>query len=104
MGWTKPIKTAWPEGAPTRAKEKRREERFLTGGEVRLFLEDPAPMEIKGRLLDYSNGGFRAAHGHRVLQAGQEVRFRHFRAQGKARVVWNRILPKRMESGFLILE
>ncbi|MBI3697222.1 MAG: hypothetical protein HY238_20600 [Acidobacteria bacterium] len=71
---------------------------------MRLFLQDPEPVEIEGRLLDYSNGGFRVAHRHSVLRAGQEVRFRHLRAEGKARVVWNRILAQRVESGFLILK
>ena len=104
MGWTKPTKTAWPEDVLTEVKEKRREERFPAEVEVRLFLEDPGPVEIEGLLLDYSNGGFRAAHQHRVLRTGQEVQFRHFQAEGKARVAWNRILPERIESGFFILE
>ena len=60
MGWTKPTKTAWPENGLTRVKDKRREERFPIEGEVRLFLEDPAPMEIQGRLLDYSNGDLKS--------------------------------------------
>ena len=104
MGRRKATKTAWPEDALTGVKEKRGEQRQPADEEVRLFLLGAEPAEVEGRLLDYSNGGFRVAHQHCVLQAGEEVRFRHFRAEGKARVVWNRIVPQQVESGFVILE
>ena len=97
-------KAARPEATPTPLLEKRREPRLPGDGEVWLLLEDLGPVEIEGRLLDYSTGGFRAAHRNQLLRAGQDVRFRHFRAHGRARVIWNRILPRRVETGFLILE
>ena len=84
--------------------ERRRETRNPARGEVSLFLDDPKPLEIRGRLFDCSDHGFRAAHDRTALCAGQEVRFRHARANGRARVVWNRILAEHVESGFLILD
>jgi len=84
--------------------ERRREKRFEANGDVMLLFDDPAPQEIKGRLFDYSQSGFRAAHDRTLMRAGQEVRFRFDKAEGRARVVWNRILPQYVESGFIILE
>ena len=83
--------------------ERRREKRNPTNGEVSLLLEDPEPLVIRGRLFDSSANGFRAAHDRTALCAGQEVGFRHATAQGRARVVWNRILAEHVESGFLVL-
>ncbi len=71
---------------------------------MRLFFDDPWPLELAGWLLDYSWSGFRAAHNAVALETGQEVRFRHDQAEGTARVVWNRVLAGHVESGFLILE
>ncbi len=84
--------------------ERRREKRSPTSGEVSLLLEDPEPVVIRGRLFDSSENGFRAAHDRTALCAGQEVGFRHATAQGRARVVWNRILAEHVESGFLVLD
>lgn len=84
--------------------DRRREERQTASGEVSLLLEDPEPLLIQGRLSDWSANGFRAAHDRTSLCAGQEVRFRHATAQGRARVVWNRILAEHVESGFLVLD
>ncbi len=69
-----------------------------------LSFEDPARQEITGRLLDYSNNGFRAVHAYAALHAGQVVQFQHAVAGGKARVMWNRITDKRVETGFLVLK
>jgi hypothetical protein len=85
------------------ANDRRAEERFSADGEVKLAFSDPVRMEINGNLLDYSKSGFRAVHSCRALHTGQVVEFRHFIAQGQARVMWNRILEESVETGFLVL-
>ena len=82
---------------------RRKEERYRAEGEVQLCFEDPVRQEVSGALLDYSKSGFRAAHKYCELHAGQVVDFHHFVAHGKARVMWNRILEDRVETGFLVL-
>ena len=67
------------------------------------MFDEPVHLEINGRLVDYSNSGFRAVHHCSELHAGQMVRFQHDVASGTARVMWNRILPEWVESGFLVL-
>ena len=84
--------------------ERRREIRRRADGEVWMILEGREAIEIKGRLLDSSAGGFRAVHEHVTMRTGNEVWFRHPHGEGRARVVWNRILPQRIESGFIVLE
>ena len=85
-------------------RERRAEERFHAEGEVKLAFSDPMRQEIEGNLLDYSKSGFRAVHTYRALHTGQVVEFQHFIAQGQARVMWNRILEERVETGFLVLQ
>ena len=86
------------------AAEKRSETRQALDAKIRFFFDDAGPVEVQGRLMDLSRSGFRAAHGHYIFRAGQEVGFRLWGAEGRARVVWNRLLPGNVESGFLILE
>lgn len=95
--------------APSRASavdpaDRRSEERYDANGEVLLSLDEPAGCEITGRLLDYSRSGFRAGHHCSDLHTGQLVEFRHTVAHGTARVIWNRILPEGVESGFLVVQ
>ena len=84
--------------------DRRCEERYDADGEVRLSLEDPVACEITGRLVDYSRSGFRAEHHCSDLHTGQLVEFRHTVAHGTARVIWNKILPEGVESGFLVVQ
>ena len=84
--------------------EKRREFRRPTGGIVHLKLTTPRPFEVLGRLLDISDGGFRMTHNYTPLAAGQMVEFRHHENSGSARVVWNRILGDRVETGFVVVK
>ena len=84
--------------------EQRKEDREPAAGEVRFVLEAPGSLEFEGRLLDHSKSGFRASHAHAALSTGQRVRFRHSLAEGAAIVMWNRILARHVESGFLILK
>ncbi len=85
------------------ATEKRREPRRIATGSVRIRFHDQKPVEIEGRLMDISPGGFRMAHHVSSLAAGQVVEFAHIEAKGRARVIWNRILPECVETGFLVL-
>jgi hypothetical protein len=86
-----------------RFEEKRRHPRRPATGSVQLLLEDPGLIEVSGLLIDVSRGGFRAAHSHSGLANGQIVRFRHEAGEGFARVVWNRISGREVQTGFLIL-
>ncbi len=83
--------------------EKRREPRREASGRVHVRLTDPRKMDLEGRLIDVSLGGFRMSHGLASLATGQVVEFAHAEARGRARVIWNRIVDDRVESGFLVL-
>ncbi len=84
-------------------QEKRREPRREASGLVHVRFAYPKAMEIEGRLIDISPGGFRMSHHFASLEAGQIVEFAHIEAKGRARVIWNRIVAERVETGFLVL-
>jgi len=83
--------------------EKRTEIRQPAEGPVLVNFSNPQPMEILGELMDVSPSGFRMAHANQSLQSGQMVGFSHGLAMGTARVMWNRILDHRVETGFRIV-
>ena len=83
--------------------EKRREIRQPAEGPVLVRFADPQPLEILGQLMDISPSGFRMSHANQSLQSGQVVEFSHAHAVGAARVMWNRIMDQRVETGFLIV-
>jgi ABC-type nitrate/sulfonate/bicarbonate transport system permease component len=83
--------------------EKRREIREPAEGPVLVNFSNPQPMEILGQLVDVSPGGFRMAHANQSLQSGQLVGFSHGLAIGTARVMWNRIVDHRVETGFRVV-
>jgi hypothetical protein len=87
--------------------DRRRHPRLPAAGPVVLRRVEHGPEEVKGKLLDVSESGFRAAHGCATLRSGEEVAFDYGQAKGWARVVWNRIQSDgrsdAVESGFLIL-
>jgi hypothetical protein len=85
------------------ASDRRTERRYSGHGPLTLSFEDPSPLEITGRLVDYSQNGFRAVHAYAALHTGQVVQFQHAIAGGQAKVMWNRIADDRVETGFLIL-
>jgi len=87
----------------TSVAEQRREKRRQGHGNVLVRPESPGSHDIQGRLVDVSASGFRMAHHSQALTAGQYVTFAHVEARGRARVVWTRILPHSVESGFLLL-
>jgi hypothetical protein len=84
--------------------DRRKETRFPAEGTVALFVDEPHAELIRGRLMDTSLTGFRAVHNFAGLLSGQRVRFRHPGAEGKALVVWNKIMDGGVESGFFIVE
>jgi hypothetical protein len=84
--------------------EQRREDRKRTDGEVWISVEGAGAVTFAGRLIDSSKSGFRASHQHSVLAAGQQVSFRHSFGEGRAVVMWNRIVEHGVQSGFLILD
>jgi len=53
--------------------------------------------------LDLAKSGFRAQHHLPALRPGHVVEFEFAGGNGRARVVWTRVLGDRVESGFLIL-
>ncbi|MEP7367207.1 MAG: PilZ domain-containing protein [Acidobacteriota bacterium] len=80
--------------------EQRKEPRRSAKGKV--TVQTPRA-EILGQLVDVSESGFRMAHADASLEPGSVFRFHHSEATGEARVVWNRILSGRVETGFLIV-
>jgi hypothetical protein len=89
-------------GPEVQVHEKRREERRPANGSVRVQFSNPRIVKIEGRLMDVSSGGFRMSHEYTSLAAGQVVDFAHSEATGRARVMWNRIVERAVESGFLV--
>ena len=85
-------------------REMRREQRRKAEGTVRVSFANPKPVQIDGRLVDVSAGGFRMAHACAALSAGQIVEFAHAEAAGQAQVVWNRVSAKRVETGFRVVD
>lgn len=83
--------------------EKRSEERRPVTGVVRIKFTDPQPLEVDGKLMDVSAGGFRMKHHCPALRSGQLVEFDHVEANGQAQVMWNRILAGGIETGFRVV-
>ena len=88
----------------TSVRESRREERRPAEGSVRVRYTNPRQVQIEGKLVDLSAGGFRMRHKWTALSAGQIVEFSHAEATGQARVVWNRVAGDHVETGFLVVE
>jgi len=86
------------------AADRRAESRHPVEGQLQFSFDDPSRQDINGRLMDYSNSGFRAMHDYPALHTGQVVEFRHMLAFGKARVMWNRIADDGVETGFLVIK
>lgn len=82
-------------------RELRKEPRQQAKGSVTI---QTSRAEIQGQLVDVSASGFRMAHGDASLEPGQVLQFSHREAAGQARVIWNRIMSGRVETGFLIVE
>ncbi len=85
-----------------RGEERRVAPRHKAAGQVSFRLAE-LQLAFEGRLLDISSSGFRVRHGNSQLRSGQECEFVLPGSKGLARVVWNRITPEHIETGFLIL-
>jgi hypothetical protein len=83
--------------------EKRREHRREGSGMVHVCFSNPQKQDIEGQLMDVSSSGFRMAHAYSSLATGQLVEFAHVEAKGRARVIWNRIVDGKVETGFLVV-
>lgn len=88
---------------PALRRDHRKEPRRQADGAVRVTFENPQRRDIQGRLVDVSTSGFRMAHDFTALETGQVVEFSHTEADGRARVVWNRIADGRVETGFFVV-
>lgn len=88
---------------PATSVEKRREQRRKASGSVEVRFTYPKARRIEGVLIDVSPSGFRMAHREASLEAGLVVEFSHGEASGKARVMWNRIVDGKVETGFLLI-
>jgi hypothetical protein len=88
---------------PAAIAEKRSEPRQPAQGPVWIHFDNPQSIEIQGQLVDVSENGFRMSHGYSSLENGQVVDFSHPHAKGSARVMWNRILDRSVETGFLVV-
>jgi hypothetical protein len=91
------------EASEKAAADRRSHSRKPVTGPVWLNCWDTLPFQIRGQLLDCSASGFRAFHDSARLRVGQAVTFLHARGAGRAVVVWNRVLPDSVQSGFHIL-
>jgi len=76
----------------------------VAAGPVKLIPDGPLGAAVEGSLLDISDGGFRASHRCPTLVTGQVVHFEHSSRAGQARLVWNRITGREVESGFCYVE
>jgi len=94
------------ERPPDHKEERRRNPRREVQGVIFLkFLKsDLRSAPIRAFLIDMSASGFRASHASKELCSDQEVTFFHDEGEGRARVVWTRIVGQSVESGFLICQ
>ncbi len=83
--------------------EARKEPRRPATGSVSVAFRNPIEVSIEGVLIDLSDSGFRMAYKGTRLEPGQIVDYRYDGSSGRARVVWNRVVDQRVETGFLIL-
>lgn len=92
-----------PLEAHSNPSDRRTEPRLPASGQVKLRPEGFATTSVPGQMLDINSSGFRARHSFQALVSGHIVDFAYGSLQGRARVVWTRIVSDHVESGFLIL-
>ena len=83
--------------------DRRTEPRRPASGAVKIRPDGLPAISIPGEMVDINDSGFRARHSFQALGSGHIVEFAYGSVQGRARVVWTRILSDHVESGFLIL-
>jgi len=87
----------------TNPSDRRAELRRPASGHVEIRPEGFRAISVPGEMVDINSNGFRARHGFQALGSGHIVEFAYGSVEGRARVVWTRILSDHVESGFLIL-
>jgi hypothetical protein len=92
-----------PLEAHSNPADRRTEPRRPAHGPVKLRPKGFTATGIPGQMLDINSSGFRARHSFPTLGSGHIVEFAYGSLEGRARVVWTRILGDKVESGFLIL-
>ena len=83
--------------------ERRKEPRTAASGEIELTIDEPKPLRFQGQLMDVSARGFQVSYFSDALRPGQEVTFSHAGGSGRARVMWTRVIPGWVSSGFFVL-
>jgi hypothetical protein len=100
----RPLSNNWRNSALLVVTEDRRcEPRERADGLVRLFTVREERLVFEGDMVDVSHSGFRLEHTHQRISSGEEYIFESPYTSGIARVMWNRILAKTVETGFLIV-
>ena len=83
--------------------DRRTEPRRPASGHVEIRPEGFPAISVLGEMVDINNSGFRARHSQQALGSGRIAEFTYGSVEGRARVVWTRILSDHVESGFMIL-
>jgi hypothetical protein len=88
---------------PQRAKERRRETRhFICFGrplQMRWLQENT----LLGTLIEVSRNGFPMSYQYRRFSVGQEVKVSFPHGEVSAKVVWNRVGKKHVQTGFSVI-
>ena len=92
-----------PSETHSKPSDRRAEPRLPATGQVKLRPKGFAAANVPGQMMDINSSGFRARHSFQTLGSGHIVDFDYGGLQGRARVVWTRILGDQVESGFMIL-
>jgi hypothetical protein len=102
----KPERSSQQSVAQTEAEwaDRRSATRHKSAGTVAFHFRDGVTVDFEARLLDVSATGFRVRHSNAGLRSGLECEFSLPGTNGRARIVWNRITPEHIETGFLILD
>jgi hypothetical protein len=87
----------------SKPSDRRTEPRRPADGQVTLRPEGFGTPSAPGWMMDINSSGFRARHSFQSLVSGSIVEFTYGSLEGRARVVWTRILSGHVESGFFIL-
>jgi hypothetical protein len=86
------------------ASEQRRESRRTANGPIVVRFGQEQSFVVHGHLVDVSASGFRMLHQCTTLETGQIVEFSHPEASGTARVMWNRIVDRMVQTGFFVMK
>jgi len=91
-------------GAGQLVDDRRKEERHLVSLEKPVYVSWMQEESLLGRLVEMSRSGFRMAHQYRRFEAGQEVWVSLPWGRVRARVMWNRVYRRQVQTGFRMVE